>query len=118
MVQFVGRLTALGVQRTKRPGMYCDGAGLYLQVTGDGAERVAKSWIYRYHLRGRAREMGLGSVATYSLAEARASDPRRGEVAQLQGVHRTLHRRARRRLAQRQARRAMGQHAEVLRRAQ
>src|SRR5208282_5042852 len=44
---------------------------LYLQVTGDGAERVAKSWIYRYHLRGRAREMGLGSFATYSLAEAR-----------------------------------------------
>jgi ABC-type siderophore export system fused ATPase/permease subunit len=30
-------------------------------VTGDGEAHVAKSWIYRLTLRGRAREMGLGS---------------------------------------------------------
>lgn len=71
MVQFVGRLTALKVAKVKRPGMYADGAGLYLQVTGDGDKRVAKSWIFRYQLRGRAREMGLGSFATFGLAEAR-----------------------------------------------
>ena len=35
--------------------MYADGAGLYLQVTGDGDERVAKSWIFRVTLHGRAR---------------------------------------------------------------
>jgi len=51
--------------------MYADGAGLYLQVTGDGEKHVAKSWIYRFKLRGRAREMGLGSLSTFGLAEAR-----------------------------------------------
>jgi len=72
MPQFVGRLTTLKVVKAKKPGMYADGAGLYLQVTGDGQESVAKSWIFRYTLRGRAREMGLGSLSTLGLAEARA----------------------------------------------
>jgi Arm domain-containing DNA-binding protein/integrase-like protein len=71
MAQFVGRLTALKVLRTKKPGMYADGAGLYLQVTGDGNAHVAKSWIYRFTLCGTAREMGLGSLSTFGLAEAR-----------------------------------------------
>jgi integrase len=62
-----GRLTALKVERAKAPGMYCDGGGLYLQVTKGGA-----SWIYRYMLAGRAREMGLGPLALFGLSEARA----------------------------------------------
>jgi hypothetical protein len=41
--------------------MYADGAGLYLQVTGNGEAKVAKPWICRYKLRGKAREMGLGA---------------------------------------------------------
>jgi len=55
--------------------MYADGAGLYLQVTSS----AAKSWIYRYSLRKKAREMGLGSFPTIGLAEARtkAGDCRR-----------------------------------------
>jgi integrase len=60
------RLTALKVRRAKRPGMYADGHGLYLQVTEGGA-----SWVYRFMLNGRAREMGLGPVHTIALAEAR-----------------------------------------------
>jgi integrase len=48
--------------------MYADGGGLYLQVTERGA-----SWIYRYMLDGRAREMGLGARALYGLSEARAA---------------------------------------------
>ena len=71
MAQFVGKLTALKVRKVKKPGMYADGAGLYLQVTGDGEAHVARSWIYRFTLRGRAREMGLGSLSTFGLAEAR-----------------------------------------------
>ena len=47
--------------------MYADGGGLYLQVTGAGA----KSWIFRFTLRGHAREMGLGALHTISLTEAR-----------------------------------------------
>jgi integrase len=47
--------------------MYADGGGLYLQVSHNGA-----SWIYRYMIAGRAREMGLGPLALYGLSEARA----------------------------------------------
>jgi integrase len=68
----VGRLTALRVARATAPGMYADGGGLYLQVTVNGRKgEPAKSWIYRYTLRGRAREMGLGSLSAISLQEAR-----------------------------------------------
>src|SRR5215472_54982 len=67
MAQTVNQLTATKVQKVKTPGMYADGAGLYLQVTGN----AAKSWILRYSLRGAAREMGLGSLRKVSLADAR-----------------------------------------------
>jgi integrase len=62
-----GKLTALGVAKLKVPGMYGDGGGLWLQVTGNGA----KSWIFRFTLGGKSREMGLGSAGTFPLAEAR-----------------------------------------------
>lgn len=54
--------------RTAKPGRYGDGKGLYLLV------RSAESrfWLFRYRPHdGRMREMGLGSVADVSLAEAR-----------------------------------------------
>ncbi|HEX5211393.1 MAG TPA: Arm DNA-binding domain-containing protein [Pseudolabrys sp.] len=63
-----GRLTALAVQHAKKPGMLADGDGLYLQVAGSSA----RSWIFRYSLDGRTREMGLGSLKARSLAAARA----------------------------------------------
>ncbi|MFO0995303.1 MAG: integrase arm-type DNA-binding domain-containing protein [Alphaproteobacteria bacterium] len=69
MARTHGRLTALAVSRAKAKGLYADGAGLYLQVTGAGA----RSWIFRYRMNGRKtpRDMGLGSLVTVSLAEAR-----------------------------------------------
>src|ERR1700674_1342212 len=67
MARTMGRLTALKVSRAQLPGMYADGGGLYLQVTAGGA-----SWIYRYMLNRKAREMGLGPIAVYGLQEARA----------------------------------------------
>jgi hypothetical protein len=72
MAQTVGRLTALKVGRALKAGMYADGAGFYLQVTGEGA----KSWIYRFTLRGKARGMGLGSLSAVSLADARVAAAR------------------------------------------
>lgn len=48
-------------------GYYADGGNLYLQVAPSGS----KSWIFMYTLDGKTREMGIGSVATFSLAEAR-----------------------------------------------
>jgi integrase len=75
MGRTVNRLSALSAARIARPGMHADGQGLYLQVTKSGA----KSWIYRFMLRGKAREMGLGSLSLVSLSEARlkANDCRR-----------------------------------------
>jgi hypothetical protein len=68
MTKTVRRLTALQIGRKLSPGMHADGAGLYLQVSESGA----KSWIYRYSIRGKGREMGLGSLSAVSLADARA----------------------------------------------
>ena len=94
MTRTTGQLTALKVARAKRPGIYCDGGGLYLQITEGGA-----SWVYRYMLNGRAREMGLGSLALYGLSEARAKaqDARR---LRHQGSDPIEHRRAARAQAQ------------------
>ena len=61
------RLTARAVRWAKAPGMYADGAGLYLLVGRTGS----KSWVYRYRQDGRLRDMGLGPLHTVSLAEAR-----------------------------------------------
>lgn len=67
MARVVGRMTALAVAKKRNPGLYPDGGGLYLQVADGGA----RSWIYRYMLKGKARWMGLGSLYTVGLAEAR-----------------------------------------------
>lgn len=61
------RLSAVAVRNLKEPGYYHDGAGLYLQVAVSGS----KSWIFRYTLNKKTREMGLGSFNAFSLAEAR-----------------------------------------------
>jgi hypothetical protein len=68
----INRLTALEVARAKPPALLADGAGLYLLVTGS-REPPAKSWIFKYSVpgSGKVRDMGLGSLHTYTLAEAR-----------------------------------------------
>ncbi len=63
----IGKLTVLRVEKTKQPGMYGDGGGLYLRVTDDGT----KNWVFRYMLNGRPRWMGMGPLHTINLAEAR-----------------------------------------------
>jgi integrase len=63
----VNRLTARYVATATREGYHADGAGLYLQVTSSGA----KSWIFRYTLRKKPHEMGLGPITAVSLASAR-----------------------------------------------
>jgi integrase len=52
------------VRREKVPGYYGDGGGLWLQV---GPTRN-KSWIFRFTLAGRSREMGLGPFPDVPLA--------------------------------------------------
>jgi hypothetical protein len=64
----VQRLNAKAVENIRSPGFYADGNGLYLQVGREGEKR---SWIYRYMLAGKQRDMGLGGLREVSLAEAR-----------------------------------------------
>jgi hypothetical protein len=65
MARQIGRLTAMAVTKAKSKGMYHDGGGLYLQVTESGV----KTWIHRYTLKGRTREMGLEPLHIISLSE-------------------------------------------------
>src|SRR5208337_5008187 len=67
MTQAIHRLSAVKVASLKQRGMHPDGGGLYLQVSENGS----RSWIFRFKKGGRSRDMGLGSLATISLAEAR-----------------------------------------------
>lgn len=61
------KLSATSVSKLKVPGYYGDGGGLWLQVSAVGT----KSWIFRFTMAGRAREMGLGALHTVTLAQAR-----------------------------------------------
>src|SRR5689334_3858899 len=61
------RLSARMVQSTKEPGMYPDGAGLYLRVGPSGS----KSWLYRYRSDGQRHDLGLGPYPDITLADAR-----------------------------------------------
>jgi len=63
----IARLNALAVSKVKKPGMYADGAHLYLQVSA----ACTKSWISHYTMNGREREMDLGALLNVSLADAR-----------------------------------------------
>lgn len=89
-------LTDLEVRRKAAPGTFIDAAGLYLQVS----PTLTKSWVFRFTLDARAREMGLGPYPLVSLSEAR----RRRDDARLlllDGIDPIEHRkseRARRRL--------------------
>jgi integrase len=67
MARKLNRLTAVEVRANDKKGMYHDGGGLYLQVSSSGT----KSWIFRFTLDGRAREMGLGPLHAIPLADAR-----------------------------------------------
>lgn len=63
----MNKLSALHVQKLKKPGYHCDGGGLYIRVTRTGS----KSWLFRYTFAQRKRDMGLGAFPSVSLAVAR-----------------------------------------------
>ncbi|MGB3844489.1 MAG: integrase arm-type DNA-binding domain-containing protein [Sphingopyxis sp.] len=61
-------LTPLAVKNAK-PGRHADGGGLHLLVKPTGA----RSWVYRFMLNGKSRDVGLGAAGQggMSLADAR-----------------------------------------------
>ena len=67
----MGKLTTLKIQQLTKPGSYGDGNCLYLYIKSDGESRFSRSWVYRFTLNGRRREMGLGPADIVTLAEAR-----------------------------------------------
>src|SRR6202048_5367710 len=102
MTQRIHRLSAVKIANIKQRGMYADGAGLYLQVSRNGSG----SWIFRFKQNGCARDMGLGSLTTVSLATARemAAECRRKRLA---GIDPIEDRQTERREAQLAAARSM-----------
>lgn len=63
----MAKLTAAAVKGAKEPGRYGDGDGLYLLVAKGGS----KSWMVRVQKDGTRRDIGLGSAAKKTLADAR-----------------------------------------------
>ncbi len=66
MAKLINKMTDAKARKSG-PGLHSDGDGLYLQVRGPRA----RSWILRYMLDGKAREMGLGAYPATSLEDAR-----------------------------------------------
>src|SRR3954454_21504598 len=62
-----GKLSAVEVAKAKGPAVLHDGGGLYLRIATTGA----KSWVFRFQIEGKRRDMGLGPYPDVSLARAR-----------------------------------------------
>jgi integrase len=67
MAREINKLSPRTVATKSKRGRYADGGGLYLQVSDGGA----KSWLFRFTLNGRHRQMGLGAVLTVPVDLAR-----------------------------------------------
>jgi integrase len=61
------RLNTKFVEHVKTAGVYRDGAGLLLRVESSGSKR----WVLRTTVKGRRRDVGLGSAQDVSLQDAR-----------------------------------------------
>ena len=67
--KLINALTPLAVKNAK-PGRHADGGGLQLLVKESGA----RSWVFRFMLKGKSRDIGLGPAAgagAIPLAKAR-----------------------------------------------
>ncbi|MBL3703215.1 DUF4102 domain-containing protein [Sulfitobacter sp. BDSS02] len=102
-------LTTAFVQSVSEPGKYHDGSGLglYLRVEPNGA----RFWIQRIMVRGRRREIGLGSPPVVRLAEAREQALENKRLARAGGDPIEKRRRQRETLTFREA--ALKTHSEL-----
>lgn len=64
-------LTPLAVKNAK-PGRHADGCGLHLLVKESGA----RSWVYRFMLSGKSRDIGLGAAGPDGISLSQARDAR------------------------------------------
>ncbi|KQZ78598.1 tyrosine-type recombinase/integrase [Pseudomonas sp. Root562] len=63
----MGKLNIKQIEHLSIPGTYEDGDGLRLVVKASGK----KSWVLRFQVGGKRREMGLGGVPDVKLRDAR-----------------------------------------------
>jgi roadblock/LC7 domain-containing protein len=82
MANTINRLTDITIRKASKPGMYCDGSGLYLRI----APRGSKSWIYRYWRNGRMHDVGLGPLLAVSLPVARQRAQKYREQRFVEGI--------------------------------
>ena len=68
MATLINQLSAATILAAPR-GYHGDGFGLYLQVSAN----LTRSWVFRFSLNGRPREMGLGRVDARDAASAARS---------------------------------------------
>ena len=64
-------LTPLAIKNAK-PGRHADGGGLHLLVKESGT----RSWVYRFMLNGKSRDVGLGAAGPNGMSLANARDAR------------------------------------------
>jgi hypothetical protein len=62
-------LTALAVKNAG-PGRHADGGGLHLLVKDSGS----RSWVFRFMLNGKSRDLGLGPAGSGGLSLSQARD--------------------------------------------
>jgi len=70
MPKLIANALTVAFVKNAKPGRYADGGGLLLLVKNSGK----RSWVFRYKLAGRERDMGLGGAAgpgAVTLAHAR-----------------------------------------------
>jgi Arm DNA-binding domain len=63
----LNRLSGKFVEKVKTAGVYRDGTGLLLRVEESGSKR----WVLRTTVKGRRRDIGLGSADQVSLKDVR-----------------------------------------------
>jgi integrase len=75
MARHYEKLTSRFCRTVTKRGFYADGGGLYFKY----GETGGRSWVFRYQIKGRTRDMGLGPYPDVGLAEAReaAAEQRR-----------------------------------------
>ncbi len=66
MATKIKRLSSRKVE-TIGPGFHADGGSLYLRVRESGS----RAWVFRYTLKGKVREIGLGATKARNLTDAR-----------------------------------------------
>lgn len=84
MARELNRLTALEIKNAQpsatpnTPRLIADGGGLYLQVT----PQASKSFLFRYTFNNKPQTLGLGSINSLSLADARELAQRQRSLVQ------------------------------------